>query len=1478
MSRAKRAKKSKLPKKILLIILLLSAIIIGIMNFRPEIEKSVASIIGGNVESYDANDYLKDVFTETNGTNKTLYLPIVYSDTYEQVTKSDIQAKFAAAGIKIDSIPETIVNGSQIKTPNATYTVIIYGDVNSDGKVNVRDAQRIVQHLLYEGNSKYTLTGISRTAANVFEERQNVLDVRDAQRIIQFIIGKNKIIDTIPASDISKDKEPPVITYINPGEDSEGTLHIELNGEFEDLIGATVTDNLDPNVKLIIDSSRVDTSKAGTYYITYTAVDASNNKTVRERKVIVENRYAPEIVFNDLGLDGEGYLAVNVGDKAAYDALDLSATVIDKKDGIITEELMPSSNPVDIDVPNRYTLTYKIKNSQNVETTVTRIVEVVDHVKSIVITGALTETIYNEDDEIDLSGLTATITKESNKVETVSLDKFGKGEYESYEIVYNAPFENGKANYDESNDSLNASRNISINIKYTNPADNRKAESGMTSIGAIKVLGHIREFVDNQIIISPINGLYKTEGIMYQEIPIANIMAKENQQKLTNSNLKVKVNTVDGYKPTVTKTITNGIANVEFRAEKTGIYKVTIEASTDSNYKVTREIEVKVTQSEIVNNIKVTQYEGILKAGGTYKDIGLVFEHEYTINNAGGKLSLPIDLTADRLNILFNNVENDNEIKYTFLTTNSDNEYEEIVAGDTESPVTGIRLRADENTVIPSGTDDTNRFSEKSVLIYVDRGNTDAECSRIVQTAKIYPKSKFTVSLEIPAHPVNEKDITIYMQEKGKKAQDIVVSEDGYIYTLIKAEKVDQYLSDQATQPITLGELSNRQADKDSNHIAFIDSANASEGTSGRSYIAIAGFNKSTDTASGYAKVKTASSNIEYVGIALGEVTDLVTAQPMGDEDERFLNSGAIISVYHNIDDNTNPVAVKTLTVDIAKKDVTKLTYEMEKTYDYCYGKDKDDLIVARITSGLKEKDIKLGNLRYNIYYSETADGTFNKITSGYKYNELTGDNGYVEIEFYAINKGYYKIEATLNNMPGQTVGNIAPIMTDVIHITENPIVTRVEFEKYDMDDPFNRDKTTVIPPQNAANSYFGTVRDNKSETHRIVYYHDYTDTDSRVIPSEYIPAVEGIIIENKPTYLNIVPSTVNGRELSEDNQVGAGKVKCEYLNILINKDNHNNYGETKFDLIVEQNIAGEKVVSDTLTIDLTIATQASIKKIELYDANSDSWTDADKATEANMFYAGATESETQGYDVYKKGNVIYSVFKVTYRDSDGDRVPIKYNDVTQFTALLGDKTIWVSSDKEQFPGSGYGGIGFVTLNESNGSQPWSEATTGTATHIGISLENITIQPTQIWVLIGQDQTSGAKLPINFKGTARTIIVPKEAYEEAKKIGTGNITGVTSDDDNDKSDNNILDNKVNSVNNLVTNNITTSNNVINESKNPDISNNSVVSDEPLDTPVVPEENDDNTKQDESSFVEDNSEKDTLNNDEQDDVDKSEDIQ
>lgn len=81
---------------------------------------------------------------------------------------------------------------------------------------------------------------------------------------------------------VTKDAKPPVIQ----GAWEEMTVEKHSSPDF--LEGVTATDETDGECEITVDTSTLDISVAGTYYITYSAIDNSGNIGTYKRKIVVE--------------------------------------------------------------------------------------------------------------------------------------------------------------------------------------------------------------------------------------------------------------------------------------------------------------------------------------------------------------------------------------------------------------------------------------------------------------------------------------------------------------------------------------------------------------------------------------------------------------------------------------------------------------------------------------------------------------------------------------------------------------------------------------------------------------------------------------------------------------------------------------------------------------------------------------------------------------------------------------------------------------------------------------------------------------------------------------------------------------------------------------------------------------------------------------------------------------------------------------
>ena len=227
---------------------------------------------------------------------------------------------------------------------------------------------------------------------NTFELKKEVgegIDLSKVTIISNGTLDKNTGIVTV--YDITK----PVVYEYDCGFSNKGhetlTITININGNivntlptisandivlnvgdtFDPLANVTATDKEDGTITLTKDNiiaNDVDTSKAGTYHVTYKVTDKNGASTEKTITVIVKQNTgdlnsAPTISANDIVL--------NVGD--AFDPL-ANVTATDKEDGTITltkDNII--ANDVDTSKAGTYHVTYKVtdKNGASTEKTIT---------------------------------------------------------------------------------------------------------------------------------------------------------------------------------------------------------------------------------------------------------------------------------------------------------------------------------------------------------------------------------------------------------------------------------------------------------------------------------------------------------------------------------------------------------------------------------------------------------------------------------------------------------------------------------------------------------------------------------------------------------------------------------------------------------------------------------------------------------------------------------------------------------------------------------------------------------------------------------------------------------------------------------------------------------------------------------------------------------------------------------------------------
>jgi hypothetical protein len=164
---------------------------------------------------------------------------------------------------------------------------------------------------------------------------------------------------------VTPDVTPPVLTLRGLP-----TVTLRVGVAYTDA-GASAVDDVDGDITTqIVTVNPVDTSRAGTYVVTYSVSDLSGNSASIARTVIVQPAVVtPDVTPPVLTLRGLPTVALGVGD--AY--TDAGASAVDDVDGDITARIV-TVNPVDTSRAGTYVVTYSVSDSAGNSASMTRTV------------------------------------------------------------------------------------------------------------------------------------------------------------------------------------------------------------------------------------------------------------------------------------------------------------------------------------------------------------------------------------------------------------------------------------------------------------------------------------------------------------------------------------------------------------------------------------------------------------------------------------------------------------------------------------------------------------------------------------------------------------------------------------------------------------------------------------------------------------------------------------------------------------------------------------------------------------------------------------------------------------------------------------------------------------------------------------------------------------------------------------------------
>ena len=369
-----------------------------------------SSVSLGATYNYKTTNVLDNL---TNDSELGLVIPIVPTNNKTArkgvITVDTVTNNFKSKGLTIKKISTGSYVGTGTKitvNENAlTYTVLIYGDINGDGKVNAGDMSSLIEHMVTSNK----LTGIRYKAADIANSgNKSKINAGDLSLMISFIIGDEGVSKCIIVDPIitAPDTEKPVIKL-----KGNATETVEAKSTYKDA-GATATDNFDGNItSKIIKTGSVNTSKTGTYTLKYNVTDAAGNKATEvTRKVVVKDTKAPTIALN-----GDATVEVLVGETYT----ESNATASDIYDGDLTSKIVKTGS-VDTSTVGKYYIKYNVKDSSgNSATEKIRTVKVVDKVKPVITMNGDAEVTVDGGSVYEDDGATATDNYDSTVIVNV---------------------------------------------------------------------------------------------------------------------------------------------------------------------------------------------------------------------------------------------------------------------------------------------------------------------------------------------------------------------------------------------------------------------------------------------------------------------------------------------------------------------------------------------------------------------------------------------------------------------------------------------------------------------------------------------------------------------------------------------------------------------------------------------------------------------------------------------------------------------------------------------------------------------------------------------------------------------------------------------------------------------------------------------------------------------------------------------------
>ncbi len=376
-----------------------------------------------------------------NGAHDLTVLANKTPDYLDGVTANDKEDGDLTSAIIVD---DSMVNLTKVGDYNLTYSV-------TDSDANVTTV-KVVVHVL--SNEKPIISGTKDLSvlANTSIDYLNGItasDVEDGDLTSAIIVDDSKVDLTTPGdyeliysvtdtdgNTVIKKVTVHVLSNEHPEINGTKDLSVLANTTIDYLDGVSATDKEDGDLTsaIIVDDSKVDLTKVGSYDLTYSVTDSDGNTTTKTITVDVLSNEHPEI---------NGTKDLSVLANTTIDYLDgVSAT--DKEDGDLTSAIIVDDSKVDLTKVGSYDVTYSVTDSDGNTTTKTVIVDVLSN-EHPEINGTNDITIKLGEKADFVTGVSASDKEDGDLTSTIVVDdsKVDYNKTGDYNVTYSVTDKDG---------------------------------------------------------------------------------------------------------------------------------------------------------------------------------------------------------------------------------------------------------------------------------------------------------------------------------------------------------------------------------------------------------------------------------------------------------------------------------------------------------------------------------------------------------------------------------------------------------------------------------------------------------------------------------------------------------------------------------------------------------------------------------------------------------------------------------------------------------------------------------------------------------------------------------------------------------------------------------------------------------------------------------------------------------------------------